>query len=76
MMCLKTSDDRTILMTVSVSSEKFSSNLGFAYILKHNQQDTELYNTLYYCTQTSPNQSTLAVTANKFDKYLMLHVQI
>jgi hypothetical protein len=24
----------------------------------------------------SPNPSTLAVTANKFDKYLMLHVQI
>jgi hypothetical protein len=23
-----------------------------------------------------PNSSTLAVTANKFDKYLMLHVQI
>jgi hypothetical protein len=27
-------------------------------------------------TQTSPNSSTLAVTANKFDKYLMLHVEI
>jgi hypothetical protein len=26
--------------------------------------------------QTIPNSSTLAVTTNKFDKYLMLHVQI
>jgi hypothetical protein len=26
--------------------------------------------------QTSPNSSTLVVTANKFEKYLMLHVQI
>jgi hypothetical protein len=36
-------------MTVSVSSEKFSSNLDFAYILKHDQTDATLYNILYYC---------------------------
>jgi hypothetical protein len=72
-------------------------------ILKHDQQDATLYNTLYYCqrstfssgfsahhqelksvhggsgicqTWMSPNSSTLAVTAKKFDKHLMLHVQI
>ena len=27
-------------------------------------------------TRTSPNSTTLAVTANNFNKYLMLHVQI
>jgi hypothetical protein len=70
-------------------------------ILKHDQQDATLYNTLYFCQHStcfkrvfrsssgaqictcrvaelglSPNSSTLAVTANKFDKYLMLLVQI
>jgi hypothetical protein len=77
-------------------------------ILKHDQQDATLYNTLYYCqratcfercfrsssgvqicacsirylsnllavTASVDELSQLEVTASKFDKYLMLHVQI
>ena len=74
---------KCILLSVFVGLFANFNNMHGAgyvkYVLKYNQQDTTLFNVLYCCQCSTCYQSsdspTLAVAANKFDKYPMLHVQ-